>query len=212
MGNPLEVAEGLDIVYTTAFPLGEGEERLYREMLAYALELDSEGFRRALEKGGRRLLERFNPEEYVFGIFLFYKDLITGQERLCSECAERDRRIYLMAYLRWAEKFGLNDIFGWARKLPEFPEFLEGYRAAYWVATYRTQLHLVPEAYRDLLDPVVRKIADFQTERETIWMGEDGSEEEKSERVASLYARYQVEIGQELLRLGLPWREPAPSV
>ncbi len=115
-----------------------------------------------------------------------------------------------MAYLRWAEKFGLNDIFGWARKLPEFPEFLEGYRAAYWVATYRTQLHLVPEAYRDLLDPVVRKIADFQTERETIWMGEDGSEEEKSERVASLYARYQVEIGQELLRLGLPLEGASP--
>ncbi len=212
MGNPLEVAEGLDIVYTTAFPLGRGRGEALPRDAGLRPGTRQRGLSEGPGEGGGGSSERFNPEEYVFGIFLFYKDLITGQERLCSECAEGDRRIYLMAYLRWAEKFGLNDIFGWARKLPEFPEFLEGYRAAYWVATYRTQLHLVPEAYRDLLDPVVRKIADFQTERETIWMGEDGSEEEKSERVASLYARYQVEIGQELLRLGLPWREPAPSV
>ncbi len=82
MGNPLEVAEGLDIVYTTAFPLGRGARR---GSTARCWPTPWNSTARAFGgpwRRGRRLLERFNPEEYVFGIFLFYKDLITGQERL----------------------------------------------------------------------------------------------------------------------------------
>ncbi len=211
MGNPLEVAEGLDIVYTTAFPLGEGEERLYREMLAYALELDSEGFRRALEKGGRRLLERFNPEEYVFGIFLFYKDLITGQggsapsaqrgsQDLPHGLPPLGREVRPERHLRLGPQ---------APRVPGVPGGLPGGLLGGHLQNATPPGSGGLQGLAGPRGPEDRRLPD----REGNDLDGGGRERRgKSERVASLYARYQVEIGQELLRLGLPLEEPAPSV
>jgi hypothetical protein len=205
----LEALDSLSFVYEAVFPLEPEEREIYKNLLLYAADMDKEGFRQVLDSGGRKLLLRYSKEEYLYGIHLFLKDLSELWKAFFAERSREEFYRYMSQYVEWSKEVGLNNVADWIKGTPEYPEYVEAYRSYYWVGVYRLALQSLPPSLREVLDPVARLIADFQVERELVWMGE-GSEEEKAQKVADLFIRYRSDIGQRLIELGLPLEAASP--
>ncbi len=208
-GTWLEALDSLSLVYETVFPLEAKEREVYKNLLLYTADMDEEGLRRVLDDGGRRLLLRYSKEECLYGIHLFLKDLSELWKAFFTDRSREEFYRYMSQYVEWSKEVGLNNVVEWIKHTPEYPEYIEAYRSYYWVGVYRLAVHSLPPSLREVLDPVARLIADFQVERELIWMGE-GSEEEKAQKVADLFIRFRSDIGQRLIELGLPLEVASP--
>jgi hypothetical protein len=205
----LEALDSFSFVYETVFPLEPKEKEIYKNLLLYAADMDEEGLRWVLDAGGRKLLLRYSKEEYLYGIHLFLKDLSELWKVFFADRSREEFYRYMSQYVEWSKGVGLNSVVEWIKHTPEYPEYVEAYRSYYWVGVYRLAVHSLPPSLREVLDPVARLIADFQVERELIWMGE-GSEEEKAQKVADLFIRFRSDIGQRLIELGLPLEVASP--
>jgi len=205
----LEALDSFSFVYEAVFPLEAKEREIYKNLLLYAADMDEEGLRRVLDAGGRKLLLRYSREEYLYGIHLFLKDLSELWKAFFADRSREEFYRYMSQYVEWSKEVGLNNVVEWIKRTPEYPEYVEGYRSYYWVGVYRLAVQSLPPSLKEVLDPVARLIADFQVERELIWMGE-GSEEEKAQKVADLFIRFRSDIGQRLIELGLPLEVASP--
>jgi hypothetical protein len=205
----LEALDSFSFVYEAVFPLEPKEREIYKDLLLYAADMDEEGLRRVLDAGGRKLLLRYSKEEYLYGIHLFLKDLSELWKAFFADRSREEFYRYMSQYVEWSKEVGLNNVVDWIKHTPEYPEYVEAYRSYYWVGVYRLAVHSLPPSLREVLDPVARLIADFQVERELVWMGE-GSEEEKAQKVADLFIRFRSDIGQRLIELGLPLEVASP--
>ncbi len=205
----LEALDSFSSVYERIFPLKPEERKIYRDLLLYAADMDEEGLHRVLDAGGRELLLRYSKEEYLYGIHLFLKDLSELWKAFFADSSREELYRYMSQYVEWSKGVGLNNVVDWIKRTPEYPEYVEAYRSYYWVGVYRLAMHSLPPSLREVLDPLARLIADFQVERELVWMGE-GSEEEKAQKVSDLFIRFRSDIGQRLIELGLPLEAASP--
>ena len=190
-------------IYEAVFSFGKGEEELYQKLLLSALTMNDNEFLSALRTGGEELLKRYDPEEVLFGIHLFHQDLARARKRYFEGRQQDAFYSYLVRFAQWAELLRLDDIPYWISQTPYYDEFLEKYRTLWWVAAYRAALGSLPEAWRETLEPIARKIADFRSFQESEWMRADGTREEKDLRIASKYEEIRQEIGQMLVDMGL---------
>ena len=190
-------------IYEAFFTFAEGEEELYGKLLLSALTMDEDEFLRALRNGGEELLKRYNPEDALFGIHLFHQDLARIRKHYFEGRQQDAFYSHLGRFARWAELLRIDDIPHWISQTPYYEEFLEKYRTLWWVAAYRAALGSLPEAWRETLEPIARKIADFRSFQESEWMRADGTREEKDLRIVSKYEEIRQEIGQMLVDMGL---------
>lgn len=198
--------------YEKTFPLTEEEREEYKLLLLGTLEMDDVILQDMQERGSLdKFLLRYSPEELLFGITLFYRDLEKLRGAYFNGRDRMDFYTYMVAFARWVSKYRLDDFSYWVGKSPHYEEYLEDFKAYWWASEYRVALGSLPAELRDLLEPVARKIADFRSYRESLWLRRDLQRWEKEVLVASAYADYQKEIGEMLLERGFPpnWASPA---